>query len=80
LIKSPGRVPDHARALIVRLARGLMSNETLFEMRGKILVTVHREITTGAIGLHRLRSGGVGQGPYHRLTSRHPCGMPKTLE
>lgn len=37
LIKLPGRVLDHARTLIVRLVGGHESNETLFEMRRKIV-------------------------------------------
>ena len=37
LINLPGRVVDHARALIVRLTGGHPSNEILFEMRRRIL-------------------------------------------
>ena len=37
LIKLPGRVLDHARSLIVRLTGGHPSNDTLFEMRRRIL-------------------------------------------
>ena len=37
LINLPGRVVDHARALIIRLTGGHPSNGTIFEMRRKIL-------------------------------------------